>query len=66
MKDIHIAVNSCVGCWNICSLVETEGPVETSILRPSTRGVAVDRKILFLEHELKKYDMHVTGISETK
>ena len=50
----------------MCSLVEAEGPVETSVVRPSTRGVAVDRKVSFLVRELKKYDVHVTGISETK
>ena len=48
------------------TLVEAEGPVETSVVRPSTRGVAVDRKVSFLVRELKKYDVHVTGISETK
>ena len=37
------------------SLVEAEGPVETSVVRPSSRGVAVDRKVSFLVHELKKY-----------
>ena len=55
-----------IGCWNMRSLVEAEGPVETSAVRPSTRGVAVDRKVSFLVRELKKYDVHVTGISETK
>ena len=48
------------------SLVEDEGSVETSVVRPSTRGVAVDRKASFLVRELKKYDVHVTDISETK
>ena len=55
-----------IGCWNMRSLVEAEGPVETSVVRPSTRGVAVDRKVSFLVRELKKYDVQVTGISETK
>ena len=28
--------------------------------------MAVDRKVSFLVHELKKHGVHVTGISETK
>ena len=46
------------------SLVEAEGSVETSIVRPTTRGVAVDKKVSFLVCEQNKYDVHVTGISE--
>ena len=51
------------GCWNMQTLVESEGPIETSVARPSGRGVTVDRLMV---QELKKYGMSVTGISETK
>ena len=55
-----------VGCWNMRTLVEAEGPIETSVARPSGRGVAVDRKVSLMVRELKKYEVSVTGISETK
>ena len=54
-----------VGCWNMQTLVEAEGPIETSVARPSRRGVAVDRKVSLMVGELKKYEVSVTGISET-
>ena len=43
-----------------------EGRVETSVVRPMGRGVTVDRKTALMVHELKKYDMNITGISEMK
>ena len=48
------------------TLVEAEGPIETSVARPSRRGVAVDRKVSLMVRELKKYEVSVAGISETK
>ena len=48
------------------SLVEAEGPIETSVTRPSRRGVAIDRKASLMVRELKKYNMNLVGISETK
>ena len=55
-----------IGCWNMRTLVEAEGSIETSVVRSSTRGVAVDRKATLMVQELKKYRMSITGISETK
>ena len=55
-----------VGCWNIRTLVEAKGPIETSVARPSRRGVAVDRKVSLMERELKNYEVSMTGISEIK
>ena len=52
-----------VGCWNVRSLVEAEGPVTTASTR---RGVSVDRKINFLVGELRRFEMSITGVSETK
>ena len=45
------------------SLVEAEGPVTTASIR---RGVSVDRKINFLVEELRRFEMSITGVSETK
>ena len=55
-----------VGCWNMRTLVESEGPIETSVARSGGRGVTVDRKVSLMVRELKKYGINVTGISETK
>ena len=52
-----------VGCWNMRSLVEAEGSVATA---STWRCVQVDHKINFLVRELRCFDMHITGISETK
>ena len=48
------------------TLVQSEGPIETSVARPSSRGVTVDRKVSLMLQELKKYGVRVTGINETK
>ena len=45
--------------------VHTEGPVETSVGRPSGRDVTVDRKAALMVYKLKKYKVSVAGISET-
>ena len=55
-----------VGCWNMQTLVEAEGRVETSVVRKSGRSVVVDRKAALMVHELKKYGVSIAGISETK
>ena len=48
------------------TLVEAEGSIEMSVVRPSARGVAVDRKATLMVQELRKYRMNITGYSETK
>ena len=53
-------------CWNMRTLVEAEGSITTSLSRPGSRGVAVDRKAILMVQELKKFRMNTTGISETK
>ena len=55
-----------VGCWNMRTLVEAEGPIETSVLRPSDRAVMVDWKASMKVCKLKKYKVNAVGISETK
>ena len=55
-----------VGCWNMRTLVEAEGNIATSLARPGSRGMTVDRKATLMVQELKKYRMNLTGISETK
>ena len=55
-----------VGCWNMRTLVEAEGRVETSVVRKSGRSVVVDRKAALMVHELKKYGVSIAGINETK
>ena len=37
------------------NMVEAEGPIETSVARPSRRGAAVDQKESLMVRELKKY-----------
>ena len=48
------------------TLVEAEGPIETSVVRPGGRGVTVDRKATLMVREFKKYGVQLAGISETK
>ena len=48
------------------TLVEAEGAIKTSVVRPSGRGVAIDRKVALIVGEFKKFDVNVAGISETK
>ena len=61
-KQCHLSV----GYWNMRTLVESEGPIEMCVARPSSRGVTVDRKASLMVQELKKYGVSVTGISDTK
>ena len=46
--------------------MESEGNIATSVVRPGSRGVAVDRKATLMVQELKRFRMNITGISETK
>ena len=55
-----------VGCWNMWTLVEAEGPVETSVVRSGMRGVTVDRKAALMVRELKKYSVQLAGICESR
>ena len=41
------------GCWNMRTLVESDGSIETAVTRKSGRGVAVDRKVSLMVMELK-------------
>ena len=49
----------------MCTLVEAEG-IATNVVRPSSRRVAVDHKSTLMVQELKRFNMNITGISETK
>ena len=62
----HKAQRISFGCWNMRTLVEADGSIETAVTRKSNRGVAVDRKASLMVMELKKYKMNVVRISETK
>ena len=55
-----------LGCWSMRTLVEAEGHVATSLARPGSRGVKVDRRATLMVQELKKCRINLTGISETK
>ena len=55
-----------VGCWNMRTLVESDGSIATGVARRGGRGVAIDRKALLMVQELRKFWMSVVCISETK
>ena len=46
--------------------MEAQGSIATSVARPGTRGVAVDKKASFMVREFKKYRINIAGISETE
>ena len=46
--------------------METKGSIATSVVRPGSRGVVVDRKAILMVQDLKRFMMNITGISETK
>jgi len=52
-----------IGSWNLRSLVESEGSVATA---STGRGVQVDHKVNLLVGELRRFDISIAGISETK
>ena len=55
-----------VGCWNMRTLVESDGSIATGVARRGGRGVAIDRKASLMVQELRKFGMSVVCISETK
>ena len=55
-----------VGCWNMRSLVEDEGGLETSRARKGKVKGAVEKRSALLCWELKHYNIYAAGISETK
>ena len=65
-KKKRCSIHVYVGSWNMRTLVEAEGPIETSVARPGGRGVTVDRKATLMVREFKKYGVQLAGISETK
>ena len=46
--------------------MQNEGSIETATMSPGARGVAVDRKADLMVQDLKKYQISITGIGETK
>ena len=54
------------GCWNMRTLVESDGTIATAVARKGGRGVAVDRKASFMVQEFRNFGMNIVGISETK
>ena len=54
------------GCWNMRTLVESDGMIATAVARKGGSGVAVDRKASFMVQEFRKFGINVVGISETK
>ena len=65
-KGCRKAPKLSLGCWNMRTLVESDGSIETAVARKSSRGVAVDKKASLMVMEFKKYRVNVVGISETK
>ena len=57
-----------LACWNMRSLVECEGSIETARVRKDGRREkgAVEKKATMLIWELKWYGVYAAGISETK
>ena len=39
------------GCWNMRTLVESDGTIATGVSRQGGRGVAVDRKAMLMVRE---------------
>ena len=52
-----------IGCWNVRSLLDEEGDLQTARKQGQS---TILRKVRFLVQELKRYNIAVTGISETK
>ena len=52
-----------LGSWNVRSMVETEGPVEIASSR-GDRGK--DRKVDLIVQEMRRYNVKVTALQETK
>ena len=60
--SMHNRLNLQIECWNMRTLVEAEGSIETSLTGPGSRRVTVDQKASLMVRELKKYRMNATGI----
>ena len=43
------------GCWNMRTLVESEGTIATAAARKGDRGVVVDRKASFMVQECSEH-----------
>ena len=54
-----------IGTWNVRSLVDTEGSIETARLR-SKRLDSEDRKIDLVIRELNRYNIKIAALQETK
>ena len=63
---IDMCTKSNVGCWNKRTLVESDGSIATGVSRQCGRGVPVDRKVMLMVCELRRFKMRVVSISETK
>ena len=44
-----------VGCWNMRTLVESDGSIATGVSRQGGRGVTVDRKAMLLVSATKPF-----------
>ena len=52
-----------LGSWNVCSMVDTEGPVEIASSR-GDRGE--DKKVDLMVREMRRFNVKVTALQETK
>ena len=57
-----------IACWNMRSLVEDDGSLETARSRQDKRSLkgSVERKAVMMVWEFKRYSIFAAGISETK
>ena len=56
----------CFGCWNMRTLVESDGTIATAVARKGGRGMAAKEKALFTVQEFSKCGMIVMSIKQTK
>ena len=54
-----------MGTWNVCSMVDTEGPIELASRRQVKRR-GEDREVDWIVREMKRYSVKVVGLQETK
>ena len=57
-----------IACWNARSLVENKGSLETARISQDERALkgSVERKVVLLIWELKRYSIYAAAIPETK
>ena len=57
-----------LACWNMRSLVESDGSIDTATVRKDGRleKGAVEKKATMMVWELKQYGVYAAGISELK